>query len=178
MSPAYNPDAPVTDQAIGANAFHAAQASRFNTLDSRTIPTPVGASVTEALSEYRKGNFTLVNLKELAFGMNCQVVEGRNVNDLVIKIQGLDQQIAELTTRAVNAEGAFAGKNELTEESLREITFARGFQMIRADDLSALVTKANNIEKQNGDLVIRAQQAESAFTAAQSELDALRASKG
>lgn len=108
LAAAYNPDAPIVDQTMGPPPAHGLSGSRFNSLDSRVGSTIVGAQVTEALAEFKAGRFTFENLKALAFGMGWQVVEGKDTQVLVAKIADLEKQIGELTSRATQAESAFA----------------------------------------------------------------------
>lgn len=115
MLGAYNPDAPVVDQSIGAHPSHASQGSRFNDLDSRNRATvPVGSAVTEALAESKRGKFTPEDLKQLAFAMGYQIIEGKDLPSLAAKIADLELKLGEAITRAVNAEAAFASVNGQT----------------------------------------------------------------
>lgn len=98
---AYTPDQPEVDQGMGPR--QAAQGSRFNSLDSRG-PIKLGASATEAIAEARKGTFTPEDLKQLAFAMGFQIIEGKDTAALAAKIAGLEQQNAELQRRAEMAE--------------------------------------------------------------------------
>lgn len=114
MPAAFNPDAPEIDQSKGPHPSHTAQGSRFTALDSRLGQAPIGATVTEAVAEWKRGTFTVEDLKQLSFAMGYQIVEGKESSALVTKIADLEKQMGELHTRAVQAESAFASaKQEL-----------------------------------------------------------------
>ena len=115
--PAYNPDAEqMVDQSIGARPPD--QASRFNDLDSRTGKT--GDNVTEAVAEFKKGRFTHSHLKQLAFAMGYQIVEGKDSTVLVAKITELRIQNDALLVRATQAESAFASLKQEFDADRRE----------------------------------------------------------
>lgn len=110
MPAAYNPEVTNgTDQGFAPNPQKTA--SRFNSIDSRVGVTPVGATVTDAIAESKKGNFTLKDLKDLAFAMGYQIVEGKDTTALVAKIADLQKQVEDLAVRANNSEAAFAAAN-------------------------------------------------------------------
>ena len=106
MLAAFNPGAPSVDQSAGPSPSHTAPGSRFNDLSSRTVPDT--AAVAEAVAEWKRGTFTVQNLKELAFKMGCQVVEGKDTAALIAKIADLEKQLGEAVHRAQMAESAFA----------------------------------------------------------------------
>lgn len=106
MLAAFNPEAPLVDQSNGPSPLHANPGSRFNDLNSRTVPET--AAVAEAVSEWKRGTFTVQNLKELAFKMGCQVVEGKDTAALIAKVADLEKKIGEALHRAQMAESAFA----------------------------------------------------------------------
>lgn len=113
MPAAFNPDAPETDQKDGPHPSHTASGSRFNDVDSRVRPS-LGAAVTEAIAESKRGAFTPDDLKQLAFAMGFQVVDGKDSAALVAKLADLESQLGEMHNRAVQAESAFAAaKQEL-----------------------------------------------------------------
>lgn len=146
MPAAYSPDTPQVDQSIGAHPSHTGQGSRFNELNSRSGLTPVGANVTEALAEYKKGTFTLEDLKQLAFAMGVQIVEGKDVPALAAKITDLEAKNGALQHRAISAEAAFAKRENLNPDSLREIAATMGWQLVSSEDIAGLKTRAEAAE--------------------------------
>ena len=66
--PAAFSDSPNVDQSQGSHPSHTGQGSRFNDPDSRG-PVVLGANVTEAIAEFKRGTFSADDLKALAFAM-------------------------------------------------------------------------------------------------------------
>lgn len=156
MPAAFNPDVQEADQTMGAHSSHASRGSRFGPEDVRG-PVVLGANVQEAIAEYQRGTFTLENLKQLAFAMGCQVVEGKNTTALTAEITDLKSKLANAQHRAEMAEGAYRGKNEITDESFAAMAIKAGFTS--NVDSAAMTTRATS--------------AETALAAAQSELAAM-----
>ena len=112
MPAAYSPEAPEVDQTMGPSATHTAPGSRFNELNSRIGATSPTANVTEAIAAFKSGDFTKEDLRQLAFAMGFQIVEGKDTAALTAQIAELQRQVAELHGRANLAEAAFAKANE------------------------------------------------------------------
>ena len=151
MPAAYNPDAPSVDQSNGPHPSHTGIGSRFNTPDSRG-PVQVGAGVTEAIAEFKRGAFTVEDLKQLAFAMDCQVVSGKDGATVHAKLSGLDEKATAMERRAVMAEAAFVGKTGLTVESLSAIALTMGGRFVSDADAIAISARISDLEKQVGDL--------------------------
>ncbi len=126
MPAAFNPEVQETDQTMGAHSAHASKGSRFGPEDVRG-PVVLGANVQEAVAEYKRGTFTVDDLKQLAFAMGCQVVEGKNTSALAGQVAELKQQLANALHRAESAEGAYRGKNEISDESFAAMAAKAGF---------------------------------------------------
>ena len=135
MPAAFNPDAQETDQTMGAHPSHTSKGSRFGPEDVRGLVV-LGTNVQEAVAEYKRGTFTVDDLKQLAFAMGCQVIEGKNTAAMAGEITDLKSKLANALHRAEMAEGAYRGKNEITDESF-----------------AAMATKAGFLSKADGDVI-------------------------
>ena len=126
MPAAFNPDVQETDQTQGSHPSHTAKGSRFGPEDVRG-PVVLGANVQEAVAEFKRGAFTVEDLKQLAFAMGYQIIGGKDTSALAGQISELKAQLANAQHRAEMAEGAFRGKNDLTDESLAAMATKAGF---------------------------------------------------
>ena len=107
MPAAFHPDVQETNQTQGAHPSHTGKGSRFGPEDVRG-PVVLGANVQEAVAEFKRGTFTVDDLKQLAFAMGCQIVEGKNTTALAGQITDLQGQLANALHRAEMAETALA----------------------------------------------------------------------
>lgn len=139
MPAAFNADVQETDQTQGAHPSHAGKGSRFGPEDVRG-PVVLGANVQEAVEEYKRGTFTIDDLKQLAFAMGCQIIEGKNTSALAGEIADLKSQLANALHRAEMAEGAYRGKNEITDESFAAMASKAGF--VSKEDADARIAAA------------------------------------
>ena len=114
MPAAFSPNTPEVDQSVGSDPSHTAKGSRFNDPGSRLGLGPGGATVTEAIAEFKKGTFTAEDLKQVAFAMGYQIIEGKDAATLAAKLTNLEKELGEANNRAVQAEAAFvSAKQEL-----------------------------------------------------------------
>ena len=143
MPAAFNPEVQETDQASGAHSSHASKGSRFGPEDVRG-PVVLGTNVTEAVAEFKRGTFTVDDLKQLAFAMGCQVIGGKDTVALAGQIDELKAQLANVQHRAEMAEGAFKGKHDLTDESFAAMADKAGF--VPRADLDTAVARAELAE--------------------------------
>ena len=139
MPAAFHPDVQETNQTQGAHPSHTGKGSRFGPEDVRG-PVVLGANVQEAVAEFKRGTFTVDDLKQLAFAMGCQIVEGKNTVALAGEIADLKSKLANAQHRAEMAEGAYRGKNEISDESVAAMAAKVGF--ISQADADAQVAAA------------------------------------
>jgi hypothetical protein len=121
--------------------------------------------VTDTLAEVKKGTFTPDDLKQLAFAMGFQVVEGTDTAALVSKTAELEVKLGATSHRASMAEGAFSGKQDLTPESLAAIAGSMGLVVATKAD-------ADEISGKIRELSDRAETAEAALAVAKADVDA------
>lgn len=144
MPAAFNPEVEHVDQNAGPNAAHTGNGSRFGPEDVRG-PVVIGASVQQAVQEFKRGSFTVEDLKQLAFAMGCRVVEGRDAAAHAAQIDELTRANGELENRARMAEGALVGKHDIKPESIAGIAAAVGLVAIPADEHAALLAAQSEL---------------------------------
>ena len=143
MPAAFTETEQVADQSKGPNSSHTGNGSRFNDLDSRGS-IRVGAAVTEAIAESKRGSFTVDDLRQLAFAMGYQIVGGKDTAALSAQITDLQSKLANAEHRAQMAEGAYLGKNEIGAESVAAIAVKAGF--VPKSDHDAAIKRAESAE--------------------------------
>ena len=159
MQAAFNPDVPLVDQSIGAHASHSNPGSRFNEFNSRVGQSPVGADVTEAVAGFKAGTFTEEDLNQLAFAMGYQIVKGKDTAALVAKIAELQNNCTAMAMRASNAEKAFVGRENLTDENIKGLAESVGLE-------TAPIGTAATTQASIAELTTRAEAAELALASA------------
>lgn len=149
MPAAFNPDVQEIDQTMGAHRAHTSKGSRFGPEDVRG-PVVLGANVQEAITEYRRGNFTDEDLKQLAFAMGYQVIGGKDTAALAGQVTELKSELANAQHRADMAEAAFKGKPEAISAKFDEMetraTTAETALATANTELAAMTTRATTAE--------------------------------
>ena len=147
MPAAFNPEVQETNQTQGAHPSHTAAGSRFGPENVRG-PVVLGANVQEAVAEFKRGAFTVEDLKQLAFAMGCQIIEGKNTVALAGEITDLKSKLANAQHRAEMAEGAYRGKNGISDDAVAAMAAKVGFiskadaDAQTADAVAAVTPKA------------------------------------
>jgi hypothetical protein len=143
MPAAFTETEQLADQSKGPNSSHTGNGSRFIDLDSRGS-IRLGATVTEAIAEAKRGSFTVDELKQLAFAMGYQIIGGKDTAALSAQVTDLQSKLANAEHRAQMAEGAFMGKNDIGPDSIAAIVVKAGF--VPKADYDAAIKRAESAE--------------------------------